>query len=249
MENPDTLILNLTFLGTMGVAFLMFIVLFLLGVTTLVLAGLGRLVALMLMLLFGRLRRVESIRFGPAAQQEAAGAPQAKAPGKPAPGTPGPTPAGLLRGGRMTALRTAVVRHPLLTAAKTAAKAAAKREPAVLSEGWAAAVSQADARAMAKARAAAPEIKVSVRDLPDRDLPAGKVAEVAPLVESALAGKNPAGNEPRSFRKPAAAPLSPLDTGSLMSLAGPPQGAKRKPAMPKPAAAPGTQAKDRQHLP
>ena len=242
MENPDTLILNLTFLGTMGVAFLMFVVLFLLGVTTLVLAGLGRLVALVLMLVFGRLRRVESIRFGPSGQQDPAGTPDA---GAPAAGTPWRARAGLLRAGRITALRTAVVRHPLLSAAKTAAK----REPAVLSEGWAAAVSQADARAMAKARAAAPNIKVSVRDLPDPELPAGKVDEVAPLVESALAAKTPAGSAPRSFQKPPAAPLSPLDTGSLMSLAGPPQGPKRKPAMPKPATTNASQAKDRQHLP
>src|SRR5215217_1241333 len=67
VENPDTLILNLTFLGTVGMAFLMFLVLFLLGVITLVLAGIGRLAAITLMALFGRRSRSENlplIRFG-----------------------------------------------------------------------------------------------------------------------------------------------------------------------------------------
>ena len=61
MENPDTLILNLTFLGTVGMAFLMFLVLFLLGVITLVLAGIGRLAAVTLMAVFGRRSRKESL--------------------------------------------------------------------------------------------------------------------------------------------------------------------------------------------
>ena len=122
--------------------------------------------------------------------------------------------------------------HPLLTAAR--------REPPVLAEDWAAAVAEADARAVARARAAAPEIKVSVRELPAPSVPAAKVEAVAPLVESALhqdipvrednplarthPGRGPMhrpGPAARSFTKPPApAPLSPLDTGSLMSLSG-----------------------------
>jgi hypothetical protein len=132
-----------------------------------------------------------------------------------------------------------VERHPLL--------AAARREPQVLAGDWAAAVADADARAMARARAAAPEIKVTVRELPAPSVPAAKVEAVAPLVESALhqdipvrqdipgpgvmgpgsAGPNDTGQpvsapaSARSFTKPpSSAPLSPLDTGSLMSLNG-----------------------------
>ena len=54
MEDPTTIALNLTFFGTLGVAFVMFIGMFLLVVVTLVLAGVGRLAALIVMALFGR---------------------------------------------------------------------------------------------------------------------------------------------------------------------------------------------------
>jgi hypothetical protein len=53
VEDPTTVALNLTFFGTLGVAFLMFVGLFLIFVTTLVLAGLGRLLAAAIMALFG----------------------------------------------------------------------------------------------------------------------------------------------------------------------------------------------------
>jgi hypothetical protein len=200
VENPDTLILNLTFLGTMGVAFLMFLVLFLLGVITLVLAGLGRLCAVLLMALFGRRSRDESlplVRFSGGARK-----------------TPRDWRAALKPGHVKSSLRTAVEHHPALTAAR--------REPPVLAEDWASAVGEADARAKARARAAAPHIKLSVRDLPDPQVPAENVAEVAPLVESALDNSRPSREMPRSFKKPHVPhPLSPLDTGSLVSLSGP----------------------------
>ena len=200
MESPDTLILNLTFLGTMGVAFLMFLVLFLLGVITLVLAGLGRLCAVLLMALFGRRPRSESlplVRFSGGARK-----------------TPRDWRAALKPGHVKSSLRTAVEHHPALTAAR--------REPPVLAEDWASAVADADARAKARARAAAPHIKLSVRDLPDPQVPAEKVAEVAPLVESALDNSRPSREMPRSFKKPhVPQPLAPLDTGSLVSLSGP----------------------------
>ena len=61
MENPDTLVLNLTFLGTVGVAFLIFFILFLLGVITLLLAGVGRLAAVVLMRLFGKGKRKDGM--------------------------------------------------------------------------------------------------------------------------------------------------------------------------------------------
>lgn len=202
MEQPDTLVLNLTFLGTVGLALMMFFVLFLLGVVTLVLAGLGRLAAVVLMALFGR-RPIG--RSG-----DTAGSPAGPA----TPGRPFRKRAAALKPDRLArSLRTAVERHPTL---------AARREPPVLAEDWASAVADADARAIARARAAAPEIKLSVRDLPDPSVPAEKVAEVAPLVESALHNQRAPQELPRSFKKPQPPhPLAPLDTGSLVSLSAP----------------------------
>ena len=232
MENPDTLILNLTFLGTVGMAFLMFLVLFLLGVITLVLAGIGRLAAVALMALFGRHPRNESVplvRLGGPSRTGPDGGTSVSAAGPAGGGVPAAKAPKAKRQRRdwrsalkpahvRSALSTAVVRHPALTAAR--------REPPVLAEDWASAVAEADARAMARARAAAPEIKLSVRDLPDPRVPADKVVEVAPLVESALDTHGP-GRVPRSFKKTQAPrPLSPLDTGSLVSLSGPAQAVK-----------------------
>ncbi|GGH95089.1 hypothetical protein ACFFGR_03630 [Arthrobacter liuii] len=206
MEHPDTLVLNLTFLGTMGVALLMFLVLFLLGVITLVLAGLGRLTAVVLMALFGRgPGKRDSLRFAGAPAQQAGSRKLLR------------ERAAALKPNRLKkSLRTAVERHPKL--------AAARPDPRVLAEDWASAVAEADRRAQARARAERPEIKLSVRDLPDPAVPADKVSEVAPLVESALHNHRPPHEMPRSFKKPQPLhPLPPLDTGSLVSLAGPQQ--------------------------
>ncbi|MBD1540508.1 hypothetical protein HC749_20395 [Arthrobacter sp. S13_S34] len=262
MENPDTLILNLTFLGTVGVAFLMFLVLFLLGAITLVLAGLGRLAAAVLMALFGRRSRKESlplVRFtGPAGSQQQAsdgGAGAESAAGPARPGLlarafrkrPGKTPrdwrAALQPAHMKTTLRTAVEHHPALTAAR--------REPPVLAEDWATAVADADARARAaKARAASPDIKVSVRDLPDPQVPAEEVAEVAPLVESALDNSRPSRELPRSFKKPQVPHvLAPLDTGSLVSLSGPAQISRAAAEAAREAGSKGSASKGRQPLP
>ncbi len=246
MENPDTLILNLTFLGTVGMAFLMFLVLFLLGVITLVLAGIGRLAAVTLMALFGRRSRDRSVPLVPLDGSFRKGpddGPAVSAAG-PADGGPPTVKAPkaklqrrdwrsmLMPAHVRSVLRTAVVHHPVLTAAR--------REPPVLAEDWASAVAEADARAIARARAATPEIKLSVRDLPDPRIPADKVAEVAPLVESALDNHGP-GRVPRSFKKTQSpGPLSPLDTGSLVSLSGPAQVVKG--ATSKGSAAKGTAA-------
>ncbi|TLM73871.1 hypothetical protein [Pseudarthrobacter sp. NamB4] len=220
MENPDTLILNLTFLGTVGVAFLMFLVLFLLGVITLVLAGVGRLAAVVLMALFGRGSGKESLRLVQLYGTRLQGRRDTSDGGAAWPAAPGKKRrdwrAALKPGHMKSTLRTAVEHHPVLTAAR--------HEPPVLTEDWAAAVADADARAMARARAARPEIKLSVRDLPDPRVPAEKVAEVAPLVESALDNSRPPQEKPRSFKKPQVPhPLAPLDTGSLVSLTGPQQ--------------------------
>ena len=224
MENPDTLILNLTFLGTVVMAFLMFLVLFLLGVITLLLAGIGRLAAVSLMALFGRRTSRQSIPLvrlgGPFRTTHDDDTPPSAAgshdPAPPVAKTPKPKRrprdwrAALKPAHLRSALRTAVVHHPAVTAARPV--------PPVLAEDWASAVAEADARAMARARAAAPDIKLSVRDLPDPRVPADKVVEVAPLVESALDNHRP-GRVPRSFKKAQASrPLAPLDTGSLVSL-------------------------------
>lgn len=232
MENPDTLILNLTFLGTVGVAFLMAFVLFLLGVITLVLAGVGRLAAVVIMGLFrGRSRkediplvqlygtRLHDPQEAPDGGAAAGSSPPAKAglPGRLS-GKPARDWRAALKPAHLkSAVRGAVEHHPALTAAR--------REPPVLAEDWASAVAEADARAIARARAAAPEIKLSVRDLPDPKVPADEVVEVAPLVESTLHNERPLHEVPRAFKKPPPHPprLAPLDTGSLVSLTGPQQ--------------------------
>jgi hypothetical protein len=229
VESPDTLILNLTFLGTVGMAFLMFLVLFLLGVITLVLAGVGRLAAVTLMALFGRRSQRENLRLSlvgtaPSDDGISVGTAAPVNGGLPGGQTPKPSTrdwrAALKPAHLRSALRTAVAHHPALTAAR--------REPPVLAEDWASAVAEADARAMARARAATPEIKLSVRDLPDPRVPADKVVEVAPLVESKLHDHRHA-HVPRSFKKQQVPqPLTPLDTGSLVSLSGPVQAVKGK---------------------
>ena len=168
---------------------------FVLVVATLVIAGVGRLAALIVMALFGRFPgndTVEVVRL-PVGTQSSAGAAPAEAPEarqeRPAkvPKTPRPVREPrpprdwkrlLSRAGLEESLRTAVVHHPLL--------AAARPVPPVLAKDWAAAVAAADARAVARARAAVPEIKVAGPDRGGRGVAADGVVKVAPLVESAL---------------------------------------------------------------
>lgn len=195
MEDPTTIALNLTFFGTVGVAFVMFIGMFILFMVTLVIAGVGRLAALIVMALFGRFPgndTIEVVRL-PVGSQSSAGAAPDEAPEarqeRPAKNPKTPRPAReprpprdwkklLSRAGLKEALRTAVAHHPLLTAARPA--------PPVLAQDWAAAVAAADARAVARARAAVPEIKVTGPDRPGLGVAADSVVKVAPLVESAL---------------------------------------------------------------
>ncbi|WP_104176003.1 hypothetical protein [Arthrobacter sp. Y81] len=200
MEDPNTIALNLTFFGTLGVAFVMFIGLFLVFVATLLIAGLGRLVGVAVMALFGR------------------------RPGKTA-GTENPARVPRRTFNLKTSWAPSSLRAKLRTAREEAAqKRAARREAPALSEDWAAAVARADARAAARARAAAaPEVKVTVRDLPSPDAPVEEVRAVAPLVESATDQHATVRAIPRSFEKPPGpGPLAMLDTGSLVSLAGHP---------------------------
>ena len=199
MEDPNTIALNLTFFGTLGVAFVMFIGRFLVFVATLVIAGLGRLFGVAVMGLFRR-------------------------PGKTS-GTDTPARAPRRTFNLKTARAPSSLRAKLRTAREEAAqKRAARREAPALSEDWAAAVARADARAAARARAAAaPEVKVTVRDLPSPDAPVEEVRAVAPLVESATDQHATVRAIPRSFeRPPGPGPLAMLDTGSLVSLAGHP---------------------------
>ncbi|MBT2554768.1 hypothetical protein [Arthrobacter sp. ISL-5] len=195
MEDPTTIALNLTFFGTLGVAFVMFIGMFILVVITLVIAGVGRLAALILMALFGRFPgndTIEVVRLPVGTQASPGAAPDrtpearqerpAKTPKAPRPVREPRPPRDwkklLSRAGLKAALRTAVVHHPLLTAARPV--------PPVLAKDWAAAVAAADARAVARARAAAPAIKVTGPDRPALGVAADGVVKVAPLVESAL---------------------------------------------------------------
>jgi hypothetical protein len=215
--DATTIALNLTFFGTLGLALMMFFGLFLLVVATLVLAGIGRLVALIVMALFGRVRKGESVPVVHLPPPYGSGvvppstAPPASSARPSEPRTPRDWGTLLKPAQLRSRLRTAVVHHPLL--------AAARREPPVLAKDWAAAVAEADARAMARARAATPDIKHPADDLPGPAVPVEKVVAVAPLVESALHQNHPARDVPRSFKKPpATAPLSLLETGSLVSL-------------------------------
>jgi hypothetical protein len=207
MGDPATIALNLTFFGTLGVAFVMFIGLFLVFVATLLIAGLGRLVGVTVMALLWR-RPGKSPR--PAKSPRTAKSPR--------PAKSSPT---AVRSPK-TPARTPRPSEPL--AGPPASAGAARREAPALSEDWAAAVARADARAAARAEAtAAPEVRVTVRDLPSPDAPVEEVREIAPLVESATDQHATVKAIPRSFEKPQApGRTAMLDTGSLVSLAGHP---------------------------
>ncbi|MDN4645803.1 hypothetical protein [Arthrobacter sp. PsM3] len=204
MGDPTTIALNLTFFGTLGVALVMFFGLFLVFVATLVIAGLGRLVAVTVMAVGRGLFRTGSRaeRIAPPVQQDRplrtigdAQQPQSGKTAKPA--------------------KSAKPGKPARPAKP------AKKEP-VLAPGWSAAVARADARAIARAKAAAaPEVKVSVRELPSPTAPAQDIAAVAPLVESATDRNGQLGTVPPAFKKsPMPAAKSLLDTGSMVSLPG-----------------------------
>jgi hypothetical protein len=198
MEDPTTIALNLTFFGTLGVAFVMFIGLILVFMATLVMAGLGRLVGVLVMALFGRRpAAAPDIRTHRPLKMDAAGK------------------GALSANGRAKTERPPQAGPP-------------RREPHILAEDWATAVAEADARADARAKAeAAPEVKVTVRDLPSPGAPADEVRSVAPLVESATDQHALVKAIPRAFEKPPGPGRNAmLDTGSLVSLAGHPAALK-----------------------
>lgn len=243
MEDPATIALNLTFFGTVFVAFLMFLGLFIAFIVMLVLAGVGRLLALAVMALFGRFPRNETIEVVrlPAPGQQPAGTPEAgqttqakerpakagpakqrtaKQPRPPrpvrAPRPPVDWKALLTRAGLREALRSAVAHHPLLTAARPV--------PPVLARDWAEAVAAADARAVARARATAPVLGIPVPEAPVAGV--GEVVKVAPLVETALneglhdGGRAPVVQvPPRPARVPGAAAPAGAATNSALKQA------------------------------
>ncbi len=205
MEDPTTIALNLTFFGTLGVAFFMFLGLFMVFAATLVLAGIGRLAAVVVLAVAGLLRGNPVVRENAAREDRTRNKPAKAA--KP--------------------LRPAAAMKP-----RRPARNAAKKEPA-LSPEWAAAVARADARAAARAKAeAGPAVRVTVRDLPNPTAPAGDIKEVSALVQSATDTNGTLGVVPRAFKKPPMpAAKSLLDTGSLVSLRGSlPAGKAKQPA-------------------
>ena len=205
MEDPTTIALNLTFFGTLGVAFFMFLGLFLVFAATLVLAGIGRLAAVVVLAVAGLLRE------SPAVREERTR--DARIRNEPAKAAKPARPAATMK-----------PRRP--------ARNAGKKEPA-LSPEWAAAVARADARAAARARAeAGPAVRVTVRDLPNPMAPARDIKEVSALVQSATDTNGTLGVVPRAFKKPPMpAAKSLLDTGSLVSLRGSlPAGKAKQPA-------------------
>lgn len=205
MEDPTTIALNLTFFGTLGVAFVMFLGLFLVFAATLVLAGIGRLAAVIVLAAAGLLRGNPATREDQVREDRTRNEPAKAA--KPA----GP----------------AATKKP-----RPQARKSAKKEPA-LSPEWTAAVARADARAAARAKAeAGPAVRVTVRDLPNPMAPAGDIKEVSALVQSATDTNGALGVVPRAFQKPPMPPAkSLLDTGSLVSLRGSlPAGKTKQPA-------------------
>ncbi len=231
MEDPTTIALNLTFFGTLGVAFVMFIGLFLVFVATLVIAGLGRLVGVLVMFLFGRrpaaaagVRTLRPLKVAAGQAAAGQGTTYDGATGlAPAPEAPADAPRRTLNLWKFLGLGAPGTKQRAVAEQRPAA-GHPRREPHILSEDWAAAVAQADARAEARAKAeAAPEVKVTVRDLPSPDAPVEEVSAVAPLVESATDQHAIVNAIPRAFEKPPGpGRMAMLDTGSLVSLAGHP---------------------------
>lgn len=226
MEDPTTIALNLTFFGTLGVAFVMFLGLFLVFIATLVIAGVGRLAAVLVMAMFGRLPGEDTV--------DVVRLPAALAPQRAITSEPASTPESeVTRTSTEPAsaasvsqnlkripgiLRTAMGNLPLI--------GTAHRPPAEMAADWAEAVARADARAVARARAEKPSITITFPDVPPPGGLPEKVTRVAPLVESVL-DHRPADRSgvpiPRSFKKPAPGNEDLLDTGSLVSLAARPK--------------------------
>jgi hypothetical protein len=228
VEDPTTIALNLTFFGTLGVAFLMFVGFFLVFVATLLIAGAGRLASVLILALFGKLPREQTVQVvrlpAPVSSDDDALAsqpePVAVTEQQDAPGTGlkaanegGPRWPERLAPARIgNSLRAAVERLPAL---RTGLRSV-RPDPAEMSADWAAAVAHADARAIERARAASgPEITAMAVGGPAENALAGQLTEIAPLVGYKRAPDRPV---PASFVKPPPPGSEALlDTGSLVS--------------------------------
>jgi hypothetical protein len=228
VEDPTTIALNLTFFGTLGVAFLMFVGFFLVFVATLLIAGAGRLASVLILALFGRLPREQTVKVvrlpapvssdddtltsqpEPIAitQQQAATGTGLNAGSEAAPRWPERLAPARIR----NSLRAAVEHLPSLPTGLRSVRP----DPAEMSADWAAAVAHADARAIERARAAAgPEIKATAVGGPAENALAEQLTEIAPLVGYERAPDRPV---PGSFVKPPPPGSEALlDTGSLVS--------------------------------
>lgn len=205
MEDPTTIALNLTYFGTLGVAFVMFVGLFLVFVATLLIVAAGRLATVFIMALFGRVPHEDTVKVvhlsGPLPAHDG-GAPTSQ------PGLSGPTEHRPATGNVSFAIKReahvltrwvenlapARIQHSLQAAVERLPLMRSVRpNPAEMSPDWAAAVARADARAKARARAEAPPqitataLDRPVADLPLADAPTGRLTRIAPLVESATA--------------------------------------------------------------
>ncbi|MBO1268296.1 hypothetical protein [Arthrobacter cavernae] len=214
MEDPATLILNLTFLGTVGLAGLMFLLLGFLAVITLVIAGIARLVSIVLLAMVGVFPKRDTVPImhlppeRPTQVPEPHAVPVAESPtaDEPLPAAHAATVVSVPQ--RQHFFTSQGKHHPFV--------AALTHEPPVLNEKWAAAVAQADERAAARAKAAElPKIVVSVREVPagiDGD------AETAPR-EKASQSISPNGKTPQSGATKASPP-EPVHGGSLTPASG-----------------------------
>jgi len=186
VDDPTTIALNLTFIGTIGIAFVMFVGLIIVIVLTLVLAGVGRLASLILLALVGIFPKrdtVEIVRLP--SQPEQPPATLAEEAAEPGPPFTARIKAFYMHAGAWLETAWSSVRQfkwksaldarklPKPSQVKDAVSAgieagvetqakhhpfvvAAKHEPHALSPKWAAAVAAADERAAERAKAAAP---------------------------------------------------------------------------------------------
>jgi hypothetical protein len=129
VEDPTTIALNLTFFGTLAVAFAMFLGLFGAFVLTLVIAGVGRLVAATAMAIAGGVARVAGTAAGAEDDGTPSSSPQPSK--RPSPVRPGRKGASQLSADWTAAVARADARaaQPAQTEAEPAVAAAAREAP------------------------------------------------------------------------------------------------------------------------
>ena len=197
MDDPTTLAINLTYFGTLGLAVLMFLGLVFVVIITLVVAGIGRLLAVALMALIGifpKKANTPIVHLPPLPERRpgeaTADVVEPAAPVTATPAVESPTGGSPTSGGAAAA----APKRDLWGAARrrlVGASAPAKETPA-LAKDWADAVAEAKEREAARAKAGQPPaIKVTVREVEDPTPPStsGKTpTPVAPDVPPSLPG-------------------------------------------------------------